>query len=192
MKKTMWKRVAALVMAGAMMFSIAACGDNNEGPTFDENTTLSITVSNHATWPHRDDWKLWQYMSEATGVKLELTSIPLEDYFTKVNLMMSAPETLPDLLHITQKKMVDDNANQGSILPFEEYEDLMPNYVAYMESLPEATRENLLAQRRTADGNIYNAPATGTESVSNVRAWLYRKDIFEKHNLKVPETYDEV
>ena len=192
MKKSMWKRVAALVMAGAMMFSIAACGGNVEAPEFEENTSLSITVSSHASWPHRDDWKLWQYMSEETGVTLNLTSIPVDDYFTKVNLMMSAPETLPDLLHITQKKMVDDNANQGSILPFEDYEDIMPNYVAYMESMPEANRENLLAQRRTADGKIYNAPATGTEIVSNVRAWLYRKDIFEKHDLKVPETYDEV
>ncbi|MBR5479889.1 MAG: extracellular solute-binding protein [Clostridia bacterium] len=202
MKKSMWKRIAALLMAGAMMFSIAACGDNGgsseggatsaDGKVFAEPTEISITVNSHATWPHRDDWKLWQYMSEATGATLKLTSIPQEDYNTKVNLMLSAPETLPDLLHFAMKQIVDNTANQGALVAFEDYEDIMPDYKAFMESLPEATRENLLAQRRSADGKIYSAPAYGTEIVSSVRAWLYRKDIFEKHNLKVPETYDEV
>ena len=201
MKKTMWKRVAALLMAGAMIFSIAACSDTDAngggataagGKVFSEPTEIAITVSSHATWPHRDDWKLWQYMSEATGATLNLTSIPQEDFNTKVNLMLSAPDTLPDLLHFTMKQITDNTANQGAILPFEDYEELLPDYKKYMESLPEDTRENILAQRRAADGKIYSAPATGTESVSNVRAWLYRKDIFEKHNLKVPETYDEV
>ncbi len=194
MKKTMWKRVAALVMAAAMMFSIAACGGGNVGTASESlaGSEVSITVSSHATWPHRDDWKLWQYMAEATGAKLNLVSIPQDDFNTKVNLMLSAPETLPDLIHFTMKQIVDNTANQGALLAFEDYEDLLPNYNAYMESLPEATRNNLLAQRRGADGKVYNAPATGTESVSNVRAWLYRKDIFEKHDLKVPETYDEV
>ena len=193
MKKTMWKRVAALLMAGAMLFSIVACDGEEVGAASESlnGSEISITVASHATWPHRDDWKLWQYMSEATGATLKLTSIPQEDFNTKVNLMLSAPDTLPDLLHFALKQALDNTANQGALLAYEDYEELLPNYNAYMASLPEATRKDLLAQRRSADGKVYNAPATGTDLV-NSRAWLYRKDVFEKHNLAVPTTYDEI
>ena len=201
MKKTMWKRLGAIVAAVAMLLSIAACDGGNDdkggetytdGKVFSEPTEISIALSSHPTTPHKDDWIFWKYMQEATGAKLDILAIPLDDFFTKVNLMMTSQDTLPDLLHITQKKMVDQSANQGALMAFDDYEELLPDYKAFMESLPDNDREEILAMRRTADGKIYNAPAYGTQTVNNTRGWLYRKDIFEKYNLDVPTTYDEV
>ena len=47
-------------------------------------------------------------------------------------------------------------------------------------------------RRKSADGKTYFPQNYGTDNRQGIRAWLYRKDIFEKHNLEVPETMDEV
>ena len=48
-------------------------------------------------------------------------------------------------------------------------------------------------QRRSADGKIYSAPSYGSPTAfGNMRTWMYRKDIFEKHGLQPPETYEEL
>ena len=39
---------------------------------------------------------------------------------------------------------------------------------------------------------MYSAPSYGTQRLTNLRTWLYRKDIFEKHGLKAPTNYDEL
>ena len=67
----------------------------------------------------------------------------------------------------------------------------MPNYKAFWESKPEDDQW-LKEARRSADGKIYAAPSYGMDRYTNVRCWLYRKDIFEKNNLKVPETMDDL
>ena len=203
MRREKWKRAGAALTLAAMVVSMSACSPNQKGPggskdteangkLFAEPTELSIAISSDSTWPNRDDWKLWQYLREATGATFKVQAIPSEDYFTKVSLMMSARDTLPDLLHITQKKMVDQNANMGALLAYDDNLEKLPNYQKFLSTLSEAEAKDVVDTHRCADGKIYNAPAYGTQTVNNARAWMYRKDIFEKHNLKVPDNYDEL
>ena len=202
MRRGIWKRISAMLVLVMMVGSMAACGPKSnegsggtasgDGKLFAEPTEISIAMSSDPTWPNRDDWKLWQYMHEATGATFQVQAIPTEDFFTKVSLMMSSPDTLPDLLHITQKKMVDQNANMGALLAFDDNLDKLPNYEKFLKTLSETEAKDVVDTHRCADGKIYNAPAYGTQTINNARAWMYRKDIFEKHNLKIPETYDEI
>ena len=46
--------------------------------------------------------------------------------------------------------------------------------------------------RKSADGKVYYTPNYGMERYTNLRTWLYRKDIFDKHGLSVPETTEDL
>lgn len=197
------KRVTALVMAGVMALGITGCGPKDSGGTtgtstagegklFTEPTEFSITIADHASWPYKSDWKMWQYFSEATGATFDIQTIPGTDYETKVTLMMSSPETLPDLLHTWSKKMVDEHAAAGAFVSYTDNMDKMPNFQAFWDTIPEEERQDYMAQRMSGDGKIYSPPSYGTQTVTNMRVWMYRKDIFDKNGLEAPTTFEEL
>lgn len=196
-------RLTAGVLAAAMACSLGACSPKDgqetgatsnagEGKLFTKSTEIKVVISDSVSWPYNENWKIWKYFSEATGANFKVQAIPDADFETKINLMMTTPSDLPDLLHLTHKYTVDDYAATGALIPIDDYLDQMKNYTAFMESLPEQEAEELTVQRKSGDGKIYAPPTYGTQTVAGLRTWIYRKDIFEKHNLKVPETYDEI
>jgi putative aldouronate transport system substrate-binding protein len=119
-------------------------------------------------------------------------AIPNTEMVTKVTLMMADKTSLPDLITNDSKIGADKYAETGALIAIDDYIDLMPNYTKFWNSLPEEERERRLMWRKSADGKTYFPQNYGTDNRQGIRAWLYRKDIFEKHNLKVPETMDEV
>ena len=205
MRKT-WKRPLAFLLS-ALMFAGLFYGCNNgedsgtgntttsnagEGKLFTEPTEISITIADHASWPYKSDWKMWQYFQEATGATFDIQTIPGTDYSTKVTLMMSSPETLPDLLHTWEKAMVDEHAAAGAFVSYTDNMDKMQNFQAFWNTIPEEERQDYMAQRTSGDGKIYSAPSYGTQTITGLRTWMYRKDIFDKHGLEVPETFEEL
>ncbi len=190
------RRIIAFALALTLLLALAACtkdpatsGDDSEGL---EGKTISMAIGSHPSWPYEEGWEVWQYMKEGSGANLDIRAYPNSDYSTKITLMFASPETLPDLMYLDYKPGVDKHAAQGAVRALDDFADIMPNYNAYLNSLPEAERDTLLQGRRYLDGKVYLAPTVGKEKTNNTRAWLYRKDIFEKHNLKTPETMEDV
>ncbi|NLG52834.1 MAG: hypothetical protein GX541_02515, partial [Clostridiales bacterium] len=70
-------RITLILLAAVLMLSLAACnrpGDNGndkvpgtDGALFDANTTITMIVPSHSSWPFDKDWKVWQYAREGTG-----------------------------------------------------------------------------------------------------------------------------
>ena len=199
-------RLRAAVGSLALVLLLGACGQtpagggdtetqpgSGEGKLFATPTELSITIGSHVSWPYNENWVMWKYIEEATNTKLQIQAIPSADMATKLPLMMAAPETLPDLLHTWQKKeSVDAYALSGAFVSYDDNPELMGNYQAFWNSLPEEERKDAFAQRTSGDGKIYSAPAYGTHTVNNLRTWMYRKDIFDKHGLAAPTTAQEL
>ena len=203
MKKAIVKRIAAATLAGAMAISLAACGGgdktpnaqqgtNTGGKVFSEPTTVKVVISSSSSFPYQQDWKLWKYFSEATGANFEIQAIPDTDAVTKVNLLMTSQDTMPDLLYTDYKNTVDAHATSGAFISLSDNFDKLPSMTKFLDTLPEETRTELLRQRLSGDGKVYSAPLYGTHTIQNLRTWMYRKDIFEKHNLAVPTTMEEV
>lgn len=204
MKNITLKRFSTLTLAGCIAFSMTACnlsggGSGSEkGSTtgadtlFKEPTEMSIVIGSHASWPYDRDWKIWEYLKEATGATLNVSAVPDSDFITKITLMMASPENIPDLVHFTNKASVDKYEDSGAFVSVSDNLDKMPNYTKFLNSLSDLEREDLMAQRTSGDGQIYFPPVYGTHTVNNLRAWMYRKDIFKKHNLQVPTTMDEL
>lgn len=199
----MLKKSVSILLALVIMCTLFSCMGpsapddsqkpmSGEGKLFSQPTELSIVISSHQSWPYNPDWKMWQYFREATGATLNVTTIPATETDTKVTLMMADKKSLPDLLHLWDMQTVNKHASSGAFVALSDNLDKLPNYIDFWDAIPEVERDEIMAQRTAADGKIYSAPSYGTHTISNMRSWIYRKDIFEKHNLKVPETFEEL
>ncbi|NLG52891.1 MAG: extracellular solute-binding protein [Clostridiales bacterium] len=202
MKAKTWKRSIALLSALAICFALVSCGKadkpaqtgtSGEGKLFTEPTEISIFIASHRSWPYNADWKIWKYFQEATGATFNLVVVPDTETSTKITLMMADKSSMTDLLHLWgDKRHVDRYASSGAFIALNENEDKLPNYTAFWNTFPEEERREIMSMRMANDGNVYCAPVYGTHTVFNRRGWMYRKDIFDKHGLKVPETYEEL
>ncbi|MBE6965408.1 MAG: extracellular solute-binding protein [Ruminococcaceae bacterium] len=202
----MKKKLISLVLAAIMILTLAACtgtsesgndvSDNNQTSgekLFAEGTTFKVLIDSHASWPYDENWPMWKLFEEATGAKFDVLAVPAVDMATKLPLMMTDPDDLPDMMFfISAKHFADIYGPDGAFASVSENLDKMPNYKAFWESLPEGERNDNMILRISGDGNIYAPPNYGVQTVGNTRTWMYRKDIFEKHNLKTPETTDEL
>ena len=197
----MKKRIIALILAGIMMLALCACGKGSTGQTVldgqDPNEPLtsedviSIMIPSSASWPIKEDFVLWDYMEEGSGATLEIIPIPDVDASTKYPLMFAARKDLPDIMAFEVVNSHTTYAGEG-LVAFDDLKEYMPNYNAWLESLSSEEYDIAVKNRKRADGKIYYTPGTGREGKTRMRAWLYREDIFRKHNLKVPQTFDEL
>ncbi|MBQ9985749.1 MAG: extracellular solute-binding protein [Oscillospiraceae bacterium] len=194
----MKKRIIAFVLAGIMMLSLAACSKSGgkvakapDEPLTKEDV-IDVTILSNASWPYNENWKVWEYIREEIGATINVNAVPSSEYATKYPLMFAAPDTLPDVVAFDSKPATDKFAIQGAFIALEDMQEYMPNYNAWLETLSDEDIENVVNIRKAYDGKIYYTPATGREATRGVRCWLYRKDIFDKHGIAVPKTFDEL
>jgi len=195
----MKKRILAFLAAGAITVSLAGCsvqgGSGEEsnyagGSVFTEPTTVSVMIP-QGNELYRADWKVWQYIEEATGADLDIQMVAA-DYETKLAMAFSAPETIPDLIAFDYKPHIDNYAEQGGLVALEDVIDQMPNFRAFWDKVDPEEKEALFQIRRSADGKTYWPSRYGFSDIIGLKTWMYREDIFEKHGLEAPETYEEL
>lgn len=201
----MKKRILALITACSMAFSLVACSNDGktdgsekvtntgEGVLFEEPTTISWIIQSHVSWPYNENWAVWKKFQELTGATFDITAIPNESFNTKINLMMAdGGRDMPDIISTDSKRLANTFGPQGALVAIDDYVDQMPNYTAFWNTFSDEEREARLAQRKSADGKTYYPQNAGTEERQGIRSWIYRKDIFEKHNLEVPTDWNEL
>ena len=190
-----------MLLAGAMMLSLAACAQDKDGAggatstagdgkVFAEPTEVSLMLG-QSNELFQEDWKVWEYIQEATGATLKFNLL-MTDVSSKMAVAFASPETVPDLVCYDYKPGVDNYAGQGALVAIEDVEEYMPNYKAFWENVPEEERERALNMRRSADGKTYWPARRGNEEVYGLNGWFYRKDIFDKHGLTPPKDFDEL
>ncbi len=203
MKQTT-KRVLALILALVMMAALAACAPSQEngdvveaawgedGKPFTKDTEIKITVSSHASYPYDETWKMWQYFIEGSGATIDVDAVIGTDYNTKINLMVADSSSLPDLMDVGDKALLDKHVSAGAFICIDDHLDEMPNYTKALDAIDPEVRAGLERERKSADGKIYQPIVLGTSTVQNAQGWLYREDIFKKHGIKSPETMDDL
>ncbi|MCC7205829.1 MAG: sugar ABC transporter substrate-binding protein [Anaerolineae bacterium] len=157
-----------------------------------EGTTIVVS------WPSLYHFQVAQQLipefEELTGITVEVDSVQYESMHDKQVLEMSKPEGDYDVVSwvIFWKT---EYVNKGFLTPMAQFftnpDLVMPDYdaadliPAYLES------GSIVGGRRAylpgVTDALYGVPFSGETSVL-----VYRKDIFDQYDLKVPETYDEL
>ncbi|HOJ11357.1 MAG TPA: extracellular solute-binding protein [Clostridiales bacterium] len=200
----MSKKFIILVLVLAMCFSLTACtitkkADTNKDGTNEnqqdssitaeikifpkDKVTISMLLPNVVSWPVQDDWFAIKAIEEATNVKLDIQKVDAQgdNYNTKFSLLVAAGG-LPDIVPLYSVTQGNIYAMQGAFINVENYMSKTPNLKKWIEENKDHTDTF-----RASNGNLYAYPGMGS-GIDNRRVWFYRKDIFEKHNLKLPET----
>lgn len=175
------KKLIALLLALVMMFSLVLTGCGNAAPDpteppkadeqaqqpadekeeNDEPVVLKVWVQDNTRVADFNNNKMTTWLEEQGNFDLQITSIPSEDFVTKVNLALTvgAVEDLPDVILANTSKAMPSTSilewsETGNILPLTEYyndAELAKN----INEAKERTGVDYTSQLRMADGEIY-------------------------------------
>ena len=212
MKNKMVKRVAAGMLSASMVFTLCACGGGkkvelNDG-TFQEvdkaelqfplseTTKLKGMISFPAnTESNPNNRTIFKRLQEKTNVEIEWTAIQSDQWGDKITLAMADPSTLSDFVFSAGFSDSDllKYANQGIIIPLEEYIDAyMPNLSEVFEKYPEYR-----TMCTDTEGHIWALPwieqlgseKTAIQTVGNMS--FINKKWLDFLGLEIPETVEE-
>lgn len=206
-------KIVSIVLVVMMVFSLAACGDSpktstgtttstaavsstpatsaeltTSGKLFDKPTTIKMVTSSHPAYPYDSNWYIWNTITEATNVTLDVAAYTSEEYEAKIQLIMASKD-LPDFIYLSIKAS-NKYALDGPFVNVTENFAKLPNFKKWYDSSDKS--KQILKTYTSADGNVYIFPQVGTEVMLNKMGWLARKDILEKNKLALPTTYDEL
>lgn len=170
MKMKKWKRMLAGAMAVMMLAGLSACGeqgaDKEDGGKSDsEKTVVTMTYWN----PKETVQPLLDVLKEKLpDIKVEYNYVAIGSYSAT-----------------TRTKLLSGNADD--ILAFDN-QDVKPfAQQGLLEDMTEITKEFEFEEADYVDGKTYMVPMnTWYEGI------YYNKDIFEKNNIEVPTTYEEL
>ncbi len=206
----MLKKMLALLLAMVMCFALfAGCsGDDAEDTTAAPETTAAPKETEEATEPPYETpdmtgVKITQYAPQNSdgdyegsyvntiveaklGADIEI--IELDEMETNIKTML-AEKKPPELMYINNYTHTNwvQYALDGAYINVMDYIDQMPNLKAYLENPDNAAH---VAKFMYSDTEMYAVPISG-EGDSTARAFLYRKDIFEKNNIEIPTNQEE-
>ena len=207
----MRKKLLSMFLVAAMTVSAVACGKAETTNTSEPETktsevetseTAQTTEVEKSLYPLVDepitvtgltcgmpdlkagDLKVWNKVSEITGVNIEWISIDGE----ALNTYLTG-EWEFDFIHynaVPASVVNDYGVLGGKLVNYYDYLDLMPNlqqtFVDYPEAKKAATQIN---------GEMYALPhIEESATLTDVRPY-YRTDLLEKYDIKVPTTTEE-
>ena len=194
------KKVLALILAIVLCLGCSALAVTENGvlPLVEEETILNIGM---ATWPEVEDLttnELTVWLEEQTGVNLEFTTFTggSGDRAEKLNLMIAANQTLPDVLldwwqlsPATQLQY----GQAGYIIPLN---DLIEEYGYFykeaLSKLDEADYARVTTEGVLADGNQYGMPDWISSPDKRLAlTWYVNQKWLDAVNMTVPTTTDE-
>ena len=194
------KKLVSLVLALAMLLSMTAAladtvGGMEDGwwkdieiapsETFhlDEPLTITALGIHFNQYPTEFDGCYYlPTVEKYTNVHLQVDWRPDSDWNTQIaTALAGGVDNLPYLIR-PGSYGVAALANEGAIIPLDDYLDLIPNIVA-------AVGEDRFADWKAADGHFYTIPTI--VNVPGSQSTAVRKDWLDKLNMDVPTTWEE-
>lgn len=153
----------------------------------DKPLEFTMLYSDHPNYPYKEDWLLWKAIKDATNVTLKLTIVPFSDYTQKRSLLISSGQA-PEIIPKTYPGQEIPFVASGAILPVSDYINQMPNF---SREIKEWRLQNDINSLKQANGKFYVLPMLH-QTYSIQYSLAIRQDIFEKNNIPVPNTWDEL
>ncbi|WZL78987.1 extracellular solute-binding protein [Eubacteriales bacterium mix99] len=210
MSKKTGKRIMAFALAAVIgTVFLSACGgggkDSSSRKTGQESSAsadgkrdplvLNITMEgNPGSKDGRVNEEFEKQMSKKLNreLKIKYELIPGSEYSDKASILFSTGD-FGDLIGIPFLFDYSKASEEGFLLDIAPYKDIFPNYWKYMEQTNAG-----IASVTDDEGHIYDVKSIGLPRFPEDKGMLpsnlstYRYDIFEKSNIKIPETLDEL
>ena len=208
------KKILALILALAMILSLAACGKPAEQPPVESQTPVESqpevtepevqepqknvdryplqsdktfeVVSGSDIFGDDGETVITQAMQKATGVDIDWSFMTAE----QVQLALTGKD-LPDAIFqyasLLDKATMYEYGQGGYFVNFMDYLDIMPNFSAVIEANP-----NALKVVQNEDGSVYCLPTLTVTSTGFNNLLYYRTDMMKEVGWeKAPATTDE-
>lgn len=145
-----------------------------------EISGLGVTYDGRPT--EFDGCYYWPAIEKMTNAHVDVDWHEADGYSSSVatTLLMDIDE-MPDIVNPYSFGIMD-LADDGLIVPLDDYLDLMPDIVA-------AVGEERMDNWRQADGHIYYIPTVS--SIQGSQSMMVRQDWLDQLGLEIPETWEE-
>ena len=152
---------------------------------FDKDFT-EITIAVSSEYSNHNESVVINELRKRTGLNIQVTAIPPSTFSEKAKVLMSAENSIPDYFQGFSNDEIFDFAKQGAFECVSDYLDELPNFKKIFFDEPEKhgiTKDNYKFFVGE-DGKLYQMPKYDWHRDVN-HGLLYRKDIFDKHNIKM-------
>lgn len=202
----MKRRIICSILAICILLGLTACGKSEKAPEpeagikekliaavdrldrsqqlyFEEGLTITgmgINYSGDVT--RKTDNFFWPAIEKLSGVNLDIFWEEKESYIASLSTtLLTGTDQLPDILDASDFGVMD-LADDGAVIPLDDYLYLMPDIVA-------AVGEDRMSYWQQADGHIYTIPSI--INVPGAQTMMVRKDWLDKLGLSQPQTWEE-
>lgn len=166
----------------------APAANTAEGKVSDKAVTFTMLYADNASYPFKADWPTLKKMTELTNVSLDVQVVPDSDYATKRQIIFNSGN-IPDIVGKTSANDVKDYVPNGVFLAASDYIEKMPHFKKLIETADLTPDLNNIKE---ADGKFYQFPVNTFTKKFQPETWMVRKDIFDKEEIKIPATTDEL
>lgn len=158
---------------------------NAEGKLADKETEITLLLPDSTTQPLKNYAPAQQEIFKKTNIKLDYQIVPASSYEDKKSVSL-ATNNFPDIVYVTQNDLTTYGTT-GIFEPLMQYvnEEDMPNFYKFWKQYPEM-------EKFCVDGELYAFPVIQRDETANGVGPVIRMDLLEKHNIKTPETFDEL
>jgi raffinose/stachyose/melibiose transport system substrate-binding protein len=185
------KNVIAGALSASMLVSMAGCSNNGSDTSgAQSNAAASSQASDQQVTLKL--WHIWaadsesskvpflktldKFQEEHPNIKLEVDATENETFKTKIRTAVAGNEA-PDIFTYWAGGYMKNFVTAGKLLALDDY-------------LNDGTKDKLLdgtLDNMTFDGKVYGLPHT-----MDVGTFFVNQELFDKYNIKVPTTYDEL
>lgn len=178
MKKTMGY-FSSFILAGSLL---AGCNAEDSA----DNTASGedvVEIDFFHRWPNEPrksfyDEKIAEFEEANPNIKINVDSVLNDSYKEKIKVLVSNDD-LPDIFTSWSDSFAENMVSSERIMPLN---DILEKDPSWSSSIIESQYDGF-----TFDDVTYGIPFT-----VDGKAFFYNKEVFEKHGLEPPQTYDEL
>ena len=174
------------VWISLLFLTISLMGCTPQVPSPADSIVFSVLYNDREATPFQQNWRILEEYENRQNIVLDVRLGDDADYEKAVIQALESGD-IPDIILKVWPNTIESYANDGVLLPFSDYENLMPNFMAYIEA---NNLQGELDKLRIANGKYYILP--GYQRQIQVQQWIYRQDVFDENNIELPKTYGEL
>ena len=152
--------------------------------------SFSIAYPDNPTMPFDEDWLTIRESTTFANADVSWEVYPNSDYNTKLTMALSTDSAPEVMLSVTsQNNPFNQFAQNGALLPINQYLDYLPNYKAFVETY--GLQNEIDEIMVMLDGNYYHMPLAYSELIVNA-GMLVRTDVMEQYGIEEIRTFDDL